>query len=237
MANQKEQIKSAFSEVCNIKIKSIDMIDDFNYVINNTYRIRKGDSVINSIDDTKLMYALFENEKYVEKLVGVSSDNYYVLKNVHRKEMKENLDERDINLIIKVIKKLHQKDIYDFLPKFNLDEYINKINFKINKNTLRKYRSLFDKIIIKDGLVISHNNLSKQNILFGYDDVVIKDLFNMNLNIPQYDLATIIYEYKMNDEEINFFLKKYYGKKYSTLKKKKVISILEIISLIKKQDD
>lgn len=236
MHSQKEQVKVAFLKAMDIKIKSLEMLDDNSYIINNTYRLTKGDNFINSIDDVKIMYAFFEQDKYCEKLVAMS-DGYYILKNIHRKEIKTNLDENDLYLITKVIKKIHKKETYDFLPKFNLDEFIEKIGVKINKNTLRKYRSLFLKIQEKEGLVISHNNLDKANILFGYDDVVVRNLFNMNSNIVQYDLASTIYTFKMNDDQIDFFLRKYYGKKYSSLKRSKVISILKLISLIKKQDN
>ena len=43
-----------------------------------------------------------------------------------------------------------------------------------------------------------------------------------SLNNPNFDLASFISENDLNDEQKEFFLKKYFGYKYNSLKKKKV---------------
>lgn len=231
----KNEIKEAFKEILDINITSIEEYFSDSFLINNTYKVIKINPLLNNNNDTKIMYALFEGDKYIEKLKGISNSNFAILKHIHRKEPLDNLNERQLSLIAKNIKKMHKKEVFDFLPTFEvastLSSLIDNSNYK--KQTINKYIRLFNSIKDKESLVISHNNLIKENILFGYDDICFTSFFDAGLNIPQYDLATIIYSFNLNDEQIDLFLKQYYGKKYSSLKKKKVLIIKEIIEIIK----
>lgn len=233
---EKEKIRDIFNQFVNVKITSIERLDEFSYIFNNTYKITKINPLTNNFDDIKIMYTLTNNDKMFDKLVDIHKDGYALLKTIHRKEIKDELNERDLTLIAKGLKKLHTKESYDFLPSFDIDNIITNLykNKLINKRTLNKYLKQFNNIKEKEKLVISHNNLIKQNILFGYDDIVFTSLFDMGLNIIQYDLASVIDTYNLNDDQIDFFLKQYFGKKYTLLKKKKVLTIKDnILTLIK----
>ena len=94
--------------------------------------------------------------------------------------------------------------------------------YYINSSYEKKVIKEVSKIFSKDPLVICHNDLVRGNLLFRFNCCFFIDWEMASLNNPNFDLASFISENDLNDEQKEFFLKKYFGYKYNSLKKKKV---------------
>lgn len=232
-------IKNIIAPAINKTVKSIEQLGDDSFVMNDSYLIRLHDNInpFSSADDIQVMYAMFEDNKNIESLIYIDKENKYsVYKYTHRKNILDTeINERQITLLTKLIKTIHKKEAFDFLTHFNLFDrlayYKQHTNNKLDGRHEGKIIRQIKKILMEEEMVICHNSITKNNTLFGYDDVSLIDLRDCGLNYYQFDLASIILSFSLSEEQIITLLKVYYGKKYSTLKLKKILIFVEFLRI------
>lgn len=239
MNDLKTKIKETFLETTHKKIKSIEQVDKYNFIINDSYIIRildENNAFIN-VDDINIMYSLTQDIPCVEKIVICDKEsNLLITKAIHRKEKLLAIDEEwQLSKIAKALKRIHSMEAFDFLPSYNIFsryEYNKSHNgLKVDGRYEGKIIRQIKKIIENQPRCICHNNLSKETILFGYNDISLLDLTEAGLNYYQFDLAKVISSFRLDEKQIECFLKSYFGKKYSSLKAKKIAIFVEFLQI------
>ena len=232
-------IKNNIAPKINKVAKSIEQINNEEFILNDSYLIRIFElkDPLLSKEDIKLMYAFNEENNKREKLIYIDEDcGFVVCKIVHRKKpLEDSIDERQLTNLIKEIKKIHKKEAFEFLTTFEMftrfDLYKTKTKVKIDGRYERKIVNKIKKIIEKESLTVCHNHLNRKSMLFGYDDVALIDLRYCSLNYYQFDLASIIDTFNLDENQINKMLKTYYGKHFSMLKSHKIMIFTQFLRI------
>lgn len=154
---------------------------------------------------------------------------YKFLKGTH----KNRLNKKELKNLIKSLKKLHniKIDSKKIDLKNELEKYKNLKNEEVKKS-LRICKKEFKNLKkFKKTIVLCHNDLNPKNILFRENRVNFIDWEYAGLNDCFFDLATICYEFKLNEKEEKYLLKNYLDKwtKKDILKLKSYIKIYEHI--------
>ena len=105
------------------------------------------------------------------------------------------------------------------------DEYIDT---KIEKQIIKDVQKIF----AKDEMVLCHNDLVQNNLLFKFNGLTLIDREYSGMNNFYFDLASFISENNLNDEQKEFFLSKYFGAKLNDLKRKKVNIFINFLDLL-----
>ncbi len=227
--------RKIFKQITSKEVRSCEYIPtgitNDNYLINNAYVLRipkeKTESLIDYKNE-KEIYNLISELKLSEKLLFLDeSSGVKLTKFVHNTRIYKSLDEENIIYVAKTLKKLHTSNIkvnFGYQMFNRLDEYKKDIpeKYHINKSYEQKVIKEIQKILSKDEFVLCHNDLVQGNLLFKYNYCYFIDWEMAGLNNPNFDLASFISENNLNNEQEEFFLKKYFGYKYNSLKKKRV---------------
>ena len=244
--NMKAKAKQVFDDVINKKIRTIKEITDGfsneNYVINDAYVIR----LVNDVRDETissehefLIYEKIANLKLSEKLVFFDrNDGTKITKFVHNTRKYDNTPNNEqIIFVAKALKKLHSSGIkvpfgYQMFNKIKI--YKNEIfsEYHIDQKYEAKVIADVRKIFSKDKMVLCHNDLVKNNLLFSFNKLVIIDWEYAAMNNPYFDLASFISENNLNDQQAELFLSKYFGATLNNLKRKKVTAFINFQDIL-----
>lgn len=242
----KQKVKNIFLETINKDIRTCkEMTNGFcneNYAINDAFVLRlpkeNSDETLNYKHE-KLVYEKIEKLNISEKIVYFNEDNgVKISKFVHNaRQYKETPTNEQIGFVAKTIKKLHNSEIkvpfgYQMFYRLSVykkelfeDEYIN---FKYEKSIIKEVQKIF----AKDKMVLCHNDLVQNNLLFKFNSLVIIDWEYAGMNNPYFDLASFISENNLNAEQEELFLKKYFGSKYNQLKKRRVETFIKFLDIL-----
>ncbi|NVJ54045.1 MAG: phosphotransferase [Campylobacteraceae bacterium] len=148
----------------------------------------------------------------------------HFLKGVH----KEKLSKKDIKTLIKSLKKLHKikyKKKACFLEK-EFTNYKELLKDKKSKKIIKKSLEKIKNNNKKKDLVLCHNDLNKENIIFDNKAYFIDWEF-ASINNRFFDLATLCIKYNFSKKEEKILLSSYFPfvkeKYYKRLKNYKVI--------------
>ncbi len=227
--------KKIFKEITSKEIRSCEFIPDgitnLNYLINNAYVLRIPKENVESLMDygaEKTTYTVIEDLKISEKLLFLDTTSGVKLtKYLHNTHMYKILSDEEIIYVSKALKKLHtsnKKVPYGYKMFNRLEDYKKNIpeKYYINESYEKRVIKEVTKIFSKDELCLCHNDLVKGNLLFKFNCCFLIDWEMAGLNNPNFDLASFISENNLNEEQKELFLKKYFGYKYNSLKKKRV---------------
>lgn len=242
----KQKVKNIFLETINKDIRTCkEMTNGFcneNYAINDAFVLRlpkeNSDETLNYKHE-KLVYEKIEKLNISEKIVYFNEDNgVKISKFVHNAhQYKETPTNEQIGFVAKTIKKLHNSEIkvpfgYQMFYRLSVykkelfeDEYINS---KYEKSIIKEVQKIF----AKDKMVLCHNDLVQNNLLFKFNSLVIIDWEYAGMNNPYFDLASFISENNLNAEQEELFLKKYFGSKYNQLKKRRVETFIKFLDIL-----
>lgn len=241
-----ENIKQIFFEMTGKEVRSVEKLEqgitNENYLINNSLVLRLVRKDCDpSIDrkTEKYVYEKIEPLNISEKLYTFDEKSgTKVTKFVHGSRFynqKPTIEQ--ITYVAKSLKKLHsmQLDIkkgYDIYKKLALyKNYVDEKDYldpKYEKLVIREAKEIEK----NEPIVLSHNDLVKGNLLFKYNGLTIIDWEYASMNYELFDLASFISENNLSPELEDFFLKKYYGYKYTKLKKKRVDNYSRLLDVL-----
>lgn len=242
----KQKIKSIFTSATQKEIRSSQIIENGfcneNYNINDAFVLRipkdNADETLNYKHEN-IVYKTIEPLKISEKVVYFDENTgIKISKFVHNaRQYKTTPTNEQITYLAKTLKKLHSSNLkvsfgYQMFYRLSIykkslfeDEYIDtKIEKQIIKNV--------QKIFAKDEMVLCHNDLVQNNLLFKFNGLTLIDWEYSGMNNFYFDLASFISENNLNDEQKEFFLSKYFGAKLNDLKRKKVNIFINFLDLL-----
>ena len=242
----RQRIKILFEENTNKKVRTCELItsgfNNENYSINDAYVLRlpkeNGDETISYINEEK-SYKAIEKLNISDKIVYINTNiGLKISKFVHNAIQYVNTPTNEqINYVAKTLKKLHNSGIkvdfgYQMFYKLGVykkelskEEYVDS---KYEKKIVKDVQLLFK----KDPLVLCHNDLVQNNLLFKANGVIFIDWEYSGMNNPYFDLASFISENDLNDEQSEFFLKQYFGSKLNLTKRKRVKSFMAFLDML-----
>src|SRR5574344_605152 len=203
-----------------------------NYLINDAFVIRlprpNGDPTLD-FKKEKAVYEAIAPLNISEKILNFDeSDGIKISKFCHntRKYVNTPTNEQ-ILYVAKKLRKLHSSKIalpFGYMMFFKLDIYKKSVDptLYIKDSYESKVIKEVRKIFAKTPMTICHNDLVKDNLLFKFNGLTIIDWEYASMNNPLFDLASFVSENNLNNEQEEFFLKKYFGYKYNSIKKKRV---------------
>lgn len=203
-----------------------------NYLINDAFVIRfprdNGDPTLN-FKKEKQVYEAIAPLNIGEKILSFDENTgVKISKFCHNtRKYVETPTNEQILYVAKKLKKLHSSNVtlpFGYMMFFKLDVYKKIVDpsLYVNQNYETKITKEVRKIFAKTPMTICHNDLVKHNLLFKFNGVVFIDWEYAAMNNPLFDLASFVSENNLNDTQEEFFLKKYFGCKYNTIKKKRV---------------
>lgn len=242
----KQRIKIQFEEITNKKVRTCELIEsgfnNENYNINDAYVLRvpkdNGDETISFYNEEKT-YKAIEDLKISEKIVYIDPKiGLKISKFVHNARQYINTPTMEqINYIAKTLKKLHNSGVkvdFGYQMFYKLNFYKNSLesedylDSKYEKKVLKEIKNIF----AKDPMVICHNDLVQNNMLFKSNGVILIDWEYSGMNNPYFDLASFISENDLNEEQEEFFLKKYFGSKLNLTKRKRVKIFINMLDIL-----
>jgi len=237
------EIKELFETVTSVKIRSMERlpngVNNRVYLINSSYVVRDEQTVIDIYNNSEIELKVIEAIvplKISETVLYYDQKNGIKISKLLRKTFhyREYLNHEQLFQVAKTLKKLHSLKVND-IPEFKLFERIDFYKSKCPTHTF--FNKEEEKKLTKEVLswykgnsfVLCHNDLIKFNLLFSFTKCYLIDWEYGMLNHPYADLASIIGENNIvNEEDITFFLKSYFGSKYSLLKHKRVIQLMRL---------
>lgn len=242
----KQKIKSIFTSATQKEIRSSQIIENGfcneNYNINDAFVLRipkdNADETLNYKHEN-IVYKTIEPLKISEKVVYFDENTgIKISKFVHNaRQYKTTPTNEQITYLAKTLKKLHSSKLkvpfgYQMFYRLSIykkslfeDEYIDT---KIEKQIIKDVQKIF----AKDELVLCHNDLVQNNLLFKFNGLTLIDREYSGMNNFYFDLASFISENNLNDEQKEFFLSKYFGAKLNDLKRKKVNIFINFLDLL-----
>ncbi len=222
--------KDLFINLTKISVKSfeIEAINDVysKYLVNDAYHF----ILFSDLQDYLLALRSYESMKRIkqsEQLFFKDEDNkILILKAVHKLKTKDNIDDYDIKLFGKNLKKLHQNISFEFYIPPTLPILINKAKQK-------KLMRLIEKLTIREGTRFSHSYLDKNKILFGTDKIVFTDIYAPRYESPLLDLAGFCMIYNLDERQIDILLKSYYNASYGVRRRKAIEAFKAYYLLLK----
>ncbi len=228
-------IKEVFKDITKKEVRSSSYLEggisNDNYLFNDSYVLRvpkpnPEDAV--SYSHEKNNYKLIEPLKISEKLLYLDEEHgFKITKYIHNTRFYEVINEEVMNSVAKMLKKLHTSNIkvpYGYKMFARLNSYKSKIDEKYYLNPVYEDKIIKEvqKIFPKEELTFCHNDLVRGNLLFRFNTSFIIDWENGAMNNPLFDLASFISENNLTGSQEEYFLKRYFGYKYSSLKRKRV---------------
>jgi len=216
-------------------------ITNSSYLINDAYVLRipkKNKEKFISYKNEKNNYKVIEPLKLSEKVLYLDEVNGFKLtKFIHNTHFYSEINEEVMNMVSKMLKKLHGSGIkvpYGYMMFNRLTSYKKNIDEKyyISEDYEKKVIKDVQKIFPKEELTFCHNDLVGGNLLFRYNSSFIIDWENASMNNPLFDLASFISENNLTSNQEDYFLKRYFGYKFNSLKRKRVdifVSFLDIL--------
>lgn len=242
----KQKIKSIFTSATQKEIRSSQIIENGfcneNYNINDAFVLRipkdNADETLNYKHEN-IVYKTIEPLKISEKVVYFDENTgIKISKFVHNaRQYKTAPTNEQITYLAKTLKKLHSSKLkvpfgYQMFYRLSIykkslfeDEYIDT---KIEKQIIKDVQKIF----AKDEMVLCHNDLVQNNLLFKFNGLTLIDREYSGMNNFYFDLASFISENNLNDEQKEFFLSKYFGAKLNDLKRKKVNIFINFLDLL-----
>lgn len=242
----KQKIKSIFTSATQKEIRSSQIIENGfcneNYNINDAFVLRipknNADETLNYKHEN-IVYKTIEPLKISEKVVYFDENTgIKISKFVHNaRQYKTTPTNEQITYLAKTLKKLHSSKLkvpfgYQMFYRLSIykkslfeDEYIDT---KIEKQIIKDVQKIF----AKDEMVLCHNDLVQNNLLFKFNGLTLIDWEYSGMNNFYFDLASFISENSLNDEQKEFFLSKYFGAKLNDLKRKKVNVFINFLDLL-----
>ena len=242
----KQKIKSIFTSATQKEIRSSQIIENGfcneNYNINDAFVLRipkdNADETLNYKHEN-IVYKTIEPLKISEKVVYFDENTgIKISKFVHNaRQYKTTPTNEQITYLAKTLKKLHSSKLkvpfgYQMFYRLSIykkslfeDEYIDT---KIEKQIIKDVQKIF----AKDEMVLCHNDLVQNNLLFKFNGLTLIDREYSGMNNFYFDLASFISENNLNDEQKEFFLSKYFGEKLNDLKRKKVNIFINFLDLL-----
>lgn len=238
--------KELFASITGKNVRTLEKIEfgfnNDNYLINDAFVMRVSkenpDETLSLAKEAYLHKTIAplnisEIVTHFDKNLGVK-----VSKFVHssRKYVKTPTNEQII-YVCKKLKKLHSSGLvvpfgYMMFHKFSVYKKLVDKDLYINKTYENKVIKAVQGIFAKTPMTICHNDLVKDNLLFKFDDVVFIDWEYGGMNNPYFDLASFISENNLNDDQIDFFLGKYFGFKYNAMRRKRVLHFCDFQDLL-----
>lgn len=242
----KQKIKSIFTSATQKEIRSSQIIENGfcneNYNINDAFVLRipkdNADETLNYKHEN-IVYKTIEPLKISEKVVYFDENTgIKISKFVHNaRQYKTTPTNEQITYLAKTLKKLHSSKLkvpfgYQMFYRLSIykkslfeDEYIDT---KIEKQIIKDVQKIF----AKDEMVLCHNDLVQNNLLFKFNGLTLIDREYSGMNNFYFDLASFISENNLNDEQKEFFLSKYFGAKLNDLKRKKVNIFINFLDIL-----
>lgn len=242
----KQKIKSIFTSATQKEIRSSQIIENGfcneNYNINDAFVLRipkdNADETLNYKHEN-IVYKTIEPLKISEKVVYFDENTgIKISKFVHNaRQYKTTPTNEQITYLAKTLKKLHSSKLkvpfgYQMFYRLSIykkslfeDEYIDT---KIEKQIIKDVQKIF----AKDEMVLCHNDLVQNNLLFKFNGLTLIDWEYSGMNNFYFDLASFISENNLNDNQKEFFLSKYFGAKLNDLKRKKVNIFINFLDLL-----
>ena len=233
-------VKRLFEEITQREVRTQipikEGITNENYLINDAFVLRLPRKDHDELINYKLekeVYEKIEPLKISEKVIFLDAKKF-----VHNTRFYFNTpNEEQIRYVSKTLKKLHNSKIkvskdYEALKKIDYyKKYVDSAAFLDEK---------YEKMILKDikaldgkkEYCLCHNDLVHHNLLFKFNGLVLIDWEYASMNSPLFDLASFISENNLSKEQEEFFLKQYYGYKFSNLKMKKVDIYCRFLDII-----
>ena len=245
--NMKQSIKTLFETTLNKKIRSITKIENGfnneNYLINDAYVIRiPKDNKDETITFTNELasYKAIENLKVSEKILYFDTNSgIKISKFVHNtREYVNTPTNEQITYVAKTLKKLHNSEVkvnFGYQMFFKLKVYKENLSSSvyIDEKIERKIINQVKSILSKDKMVMCHNDLVKNNLLFKNNGgLVLIDWEYSSMNNPYFDLASFISENNLNETQEEFFLSKYFGSKLNLTKRKRTKIFINFLDLL-----
>ena len=242
----KQKIKSIFTSATQKEIRSSQIIENGfcneNYNINDAFVLRipkdNADETLNYKHEN-IVYKTIEPLKISEKVIYFDENTgIKISKFVHNaRQYKTTPTNEQITYLAKTLKKLHSSKLkvpfgYQMFYRLSIykkslfeDEYIDT---KIEKQIIKDVQKIF----AKDEMVLCHNDLVQNNLLFKFNGLTLIDREYSGMNNFYFDLASFISENNLNDEQKEFFLSKYFGAKLNDLKRKKVNIFINFLDIL-----
>lgn len=242
----KNNAKEIFLKNIGSKIRSFEQIttglSNNNFKINDAYFIRmppeNRDTTI-SYKNEIIVLNKIQKLKFVDKFIYFNKETgIKITKNIHFAKPYEVYPSKyQISLVCKNLRKLHKIETegvedYDYINKINYYKKFIPTILYLDKKIENKILKQIKKIDKDEEKVLCHNDLVQNNILFKHDDAFIIDWEYAGVNSYYFDLASFISENNLKEEDEIFFLKKYFGSKYTNLKKKKVELFIQLLNLL-----
>lgn len=241
----KNDPKIIFKEITNKEIRSCISIEEgitnSNFLFNDAYVLRIPKENMEPLLDhncEKEVYKVIEPLKISEKLLFLdSTSGIKVSKFIHNTHFYNVISSEEIGYVAKNLKKLHNSNLkvpFGYKMFNRLEEYKKLIPAKyyVNEDYEKRVIKEVSKIFSKDEVCLCHNDLVRGNLLFRFNSCFFIDWQMASMNNPLFDLASFISENNLNQEQEILFLKKYYGYKYNTLKKKRVDTFVNFEDLL-----
>ncbi len=242
----KQIIKTIFETSLNKKCRTAYKIENGfnndNYAINDAYVLRipkeNKDETITYINEEKIYKAIAPLNISEKVLYFDTNTGYKISKFVHgSREYITSPNKEQLTYVAKTLKKLHKSEIsvdFGYQMFYKLKVYKNELSSEvyIEEKVENKIIDALKKILSKDKMVLCHNDLVKNNLLFKDNGVVIIDWEYASMNNPYFDLASFISENELDEDRANFFLSKYFGAKLNQSKKRKVQIFIDFIDLL-----
>ncbi len=211
----------------NAKISNAKVIKKFlNGVSNETFLLDNNlvyrhkniyhDGLMNDLDNEYLFLNQTSSFPYHEKIISLNHkviDKYSSYISNTRSFHK---NKKDYDHLIQYMKDLHNLKLA-FFYEFPIFAFLEK-----NQKVIQKFIALteFNQILIKVKeiydkypLVVSHNDLVKNNILFQNDKLYVIDYEYVSLNIELFDIASFLSENNLDDTKTKrYFLEKFSNK-------------------------
>ena len=191
--------------------------------VTNRYIIKRFDKLPNNNVSKKAEFKiqlLAYKNRIAPKPIFFDIKNRIMISAYQKSYHKFSLSKTDLHSIAKTVTKLHKIKIHT--KAFDIKKYFRKnckgIDAKI-KLTILKLQNY------KRDLVLCHNDLNPQNILFGEKTSFIDWEFAC-MNDRYFDIASIIVEFNLNTKDENYFLHSYFKHKTPNREKLKVYKTL-----------
>lgn len=235
------EIKEVFEKTLKKEVRTSSFLEtgfsNDNYLINDAYVIRiprkNGDPTLDfkkekSVYDAISPFNISEKLLTFDEQTGVKISRFC---HNTRKYINTPTNEQ-ILYVAKKLKKLHSGNVslpFGYMMFHKCDIYKKNIDSSlyIDKFYEKRITKEVRKIFSKTPMVLCHNDLVKDNLLFKFNNVVLIDWEYGSMNNPFFDLASFISENNLSNEQEEFFLKKYFGYKYNSIKRKRVDTFIK----------
>ena len=237
------KIKDIFVNLTNKKVKTISKFNNgFTnqcYLINDAYVLKTPSEYIQPFIDynneSYILNCLKDNKNVVSVYLENIENKILIMKYIHQaKPYTDTLDKNQIINVCKAIKKIHRindENIKKFDMFERLETYKKNSKEKLDGRYERKIINRIKKSIENEQLVLCHNDLVQNNMLFKFNDVVLIDFEFASLNYIYFDLASLISENNLNDAQKELVLKAYFGYKLNKSKTKKVNNFIKFLDI------